>query len=208
MARIAEQRNLVPLEVTTPSLPAWAISRVAWLGTVDLPGKPRTPFLGHGQAQLSTSERAELQRQRAELEAIVKPGPFNDEWQAKLGLVAKMLLVYPAAGTTEKGAEARGEAYLYALDDLPAWAVNAAIRKWHRGQVGNIERFSTVNLDYRWAPSPAVLRAAVERVLQEPLDRLNTVVTLLEVRPLDELMNEHYLGNCFTAQRGAVESRS
>lgn len=70
-------------------------------------------------------------------------------------LVTKLILAKPAARTSEEGAEATGEAYMAALDDVATWAVEAAIRLWHRGESIKTEKDPH---DFKWRPEPPVLR--------------------------------------------------
>ncbi len=68
-----------------------------------------------------------------------------------LELLTRLLLAKPARRATEDAAEATGDAYMDALDDVPTWAVAEAIRHWHRGECGE-------DHDYTWAPGTATLR--------------------------------------------------
>jgi hypothetical protein len=65
--------------------------------------------------------------------------------------VTKMTLVLPSREAGELAGEARGEAYMAALDDVPSWAVQEAMRKWHRAEYGSKH-------DYKWQPAPSTLR--------------------------------------------------
>lgn len=97
------------------------------------------------------------------------PASSADAEAETLVAVTKLLMVLPGAKSTETGNEARGEAYLVALDDVAPWAVQEAIRKWYRGEHG-------AKYDYRWAPVPADLRtlAYVEQF------RIKNRITMLE----------------------------
>lgn len=72
-----------------------------------------------------------------------------------------MLLAFPAAGSSsEAAAQARSDVYDDALEDMPPWALNAAIKRWAKGDVpadcvGN----------FAFAPAPAVLRKLVKNEL-------------------------------------------
>lgn len=66
-----------------------------------------------------------------------------------------LLLAFPASNVSEAAAKARSAAYEMALDDVPVWAVRAAVKSWLRGDVDLLgER---VNLAF--PPSPPQLRA-------------------------------------------------
>ena len=89
----------------------------------------------------------------AYLEGQLQHTPLNYDayGRATIVLVTKMLLALPSAAMTEESAAAKAEAYMDALEDVPSWAVQAAIRGWHRSEYGD-------KFNYRWAPVPSELR--------------------------------------------------
>jgi hypothetical protein len=105
-----------------------------------------------GGRTLSDEERRTAGTLLAQLRLSAEPNLHPDARKGRHALIAKMLLTYPVANASAPVGEARGEAYRDALDDVPPWALDEAIRAWHRGACGEH--------DYRWAPAPAVLRAA------------------------------------------------
>jgi hypothetical protein len=183
MARKIGQ-DIAPAEML--SLPVWAASRIVSLGTVKLQGQPETSYLSAGLPELSGQERAEINRRLARLEVILKPGQQDD--RRKLALIARMLLSFPAAGMSEKGAEMRGETYLFVLDDVPAWAVETAVRAWLRGETGILDGLPAESIDYRWAPAPAILRRACFQILRPYRDVELKLRKLLEAKRLDEIL--------------------
>jgi hypothetical protein len=93
-----------------------------------------------------------------------------------------MLLGMPVAGSTsEAAAEARAEMYEEALGDIAPWAINAAIKRWARGDVPDLD---VGNYNFNFAPAPAVLRAICKyelRIFQvhaESLKRLLAAISL------------------------------
>ena len=82
--------------------------------------------------------------------AEAKPDPLT-----ALREVARLLLAFPAGNVSEAVAEARSEAYEIALEDVPAWTVKAAARRWIKGEVATLG--DKVNLSF--PPSPPQLRA-------------------------------------------------
>ncbi len=99
-----------------------------------------------------------------------------------IALVTNLLLSYPAAGVSEKSAEARGQAYWTALNDIPLWALDEAIKSWHRGEVGELPDIWKGSVNFQWAPPPAILRAIClkimkpyKRIEQKLLDTLEAV---------------------------------
>lgn len=89
----------------------------------------------------------------AALDAICARTPKKDRGadQAMLVLISRMLMTLPGK-RHEIDAEAKAEAYAAAVEDVPIWAVEQAIRGWYRGAYGPSH-------DYEWAPAPATLRA-------------------------------------------------
>jgi hypothetical protein len=89
----------------------------------------------------------------AALAAALAMTPYDDETHGELTLttVTKMTLVLPSREAGELANEAKGEAYMAALEDVPSWAVQEAMRKWYRAECGPRH-------DYKWQPAPATLR--------------------------------------------------
>jgi hypothetical protein len=140
---------------------------------------------------LNDAERVEIERHAADLDALCAQTPTNsDKWEgATLIIITKLMLALPSSQQNEAGAEATGEAFQAALDDVPTWAVASAVRRWYRGDCGENER--GLPYDYHWRPAPAELRriAIVEkwRVMQ----RATTLRNLLAAEPLIEFHAEH-----------------
>jgi hypothetical protein len=168
-----------------PSLPGWVASRVALLKTETEPdpvtGRHRPVPTLPCNSTLNASERDALSRHAAELEACARPKAADDATaeETVLVIVTKLMLALPSPKQNEASAEARGEAYMAALDDLPPWAVAAAARRWYRGDAGKNERGELY--DCHWCPAPADLRAIarLERSVVDGLDlhRIDRTVT-------------------------------
>ena len=80
-----------------------------------------------------------------------------------------------------QAAEARGEAYTMALDDVPSWTVRGAIRRWYRGECDKDERGKPY--DYQWAPDSPVLRKLALGVVGQLLSRIRDLERLLSAVP-------------------------
>lgn len=76
------------------------------------------------------------------------------------------------AGASAASGRARIDAYSVALDDVPSWAVATAITKWHRGDCGS-------DMNYTFAPAPAILRDLAKRELEPVALWLNRMQSLL-----------------------------
>lgn len=169
------------------SFPAWVASRVASMkdeqqrSIVD--GKYRTLPTLPANLILNDAERAEAARHAAELDALCEQTPANSgEWEgATLITITKMMLALPSSTQNDIGAEATGEAFQAALEDVPTWATAAAVRRWYRGDCGENERGQPY--DYHWRPAPAELRkiALVEKWLVK--GRAQTLRKLVAAEP-------------------------
>lgn len=141
------------------------------------------PYLSTGLNPLSKNERAQTERTLQDLETIISGGNSDTEENEKLTLVTKMFMAKPSAAMTDMGAAARGEMYMHALYDLPAWAIGEAIKRWYRGDVDGVSLE-----DFRWAPDSAVLRRIAATILLPYQKNIETIRQLLDAKPLDELM--------------------
>ncbi len=86
-----------------------------------------------------------------------------------------------AGGGTEQAAEARLSFYLEAVSDMAPWVLDAAIKRWVRGDIGK------GNIDF--APSPGALRRLCEEEL-EPFDaQIFKLKRLLSALPIERAMD-------------------
>jgi hypothetical protein len=140
---------------------------------------------------LNPTERAETERHAKEIDALCARTPAaSDDWAAAtLIVITKLMLALPGANQSEVGVEATGEAFQAALDDVPTWAVAAAVRRWYRGACDRDERGEPYN--YHWRPAPAELRriALVEKWRVQC--RAHVLRKLLSAEPLIEFNDEH-----------------
>jgi hypothetical protein len=178
-----------------PSWPAWVASRVAsmkdeWQTSI-ADGKYRTVPTLPANLTLSQGERAEIETHVAALDVLSAQTPDNGaEWEgATLIIITKMMLVLPAQQQNEAAAEATGEAFQSALDDVPHWAVAAAVRRWHRGDCGVHDRGHPY--DYHWRPDSAALRRIALSDVWRVKQRAVTLRRLLASEPLIEFGAEH-----------------
>jgi hypothetical protein len=178
-----------------PSLPAWVASRVASIKDEVQPdpvtGKHRSAPTLPLNLTLNEAERDEIERHVHILEASCGPTPSDDPEAEGAMLIdlTKLMLVLPAAKQNEASVEARGEAYLAALDDVPPWALRSAIRSWYRGDGGKNERGEP--FDYHWCPAPAELRKVAMLMLWRVKGRAAALRRLLSAEPLIEYSDEH-----------------
>jgi hypothetical protein len=94
------------------------------------------------------------------IERLLHPAPSAVERGEKFKVLSKMLMVAPTADRSDESTVAKVSAYLDdALNDLPAWAVAAAVRRWHRAECGPEH-------NYTFAPAPGVLRTIALQELE------------------------------------------
>lgn len=123
-----------------------------------------------------------VQSQLRDLQTLVNDAGESED-QTKQALLAQLFLAKPRAAGSELGAAARAESYLYALDGIPAWAVEDAIRLWHRG---DIPGFSLD--DFKWAPDSAALRKIAVDILAPYRERISTIELVLSATTLEEAL--------------------
>lgn len=178
-----------------PSWPAWVALRIASIKDECQPslsdGKWRTTPTLPSHLMLTPPEREEIERSHSALSRLCELTPEKyPECEAEtLILLTKMMFVLPSPHQNEAAAEATGEAYQAALDDIPPWAVGAAIRKWYRGECGKNERGELY--DNRWRPAPADLRRLAFLERAPVLNRARSLERLLKAEPLREFSEEH-----------------
>jgi hypothetical protein len=139
---------------------------------------------------LNPPERAEIERHVTALQALCEQTPqANAAYEAAtLVVVTKLMLALPSTQQNELGAEASGEAFMAALEDIPIWAVAAAARRWYRGDCGKNEHGQPY--DYRWRPAPADLRRIALTEKYRVYGRVTTLRRLLAAEP--EVFSEEH----------------
>jgi hypothetical protein len=180
-----------------PSLPAWVALRIALLTIESQPdesGRRRPIPTLPCHLILKATEREEVGRHVGDLDALCRRTPADDPLaeQETLVLVTKMMLVLPSVTQNELSAEARGEAFMAALDDVPSWAVGSAIRRWYRGDCGHDPNGNPY--DYHWCPAPADLRRVAWLEQYRVSSRADQLKKLLQAEPRIEFSSEHCRG--------------
>lgn len=93
-----------------------------------------------------------------------------------------MLLAYPTpGGGSEQAMEARLSFYQEAVSDIAPWALDAAIKRWVRGDIdkGNVD----------FAPSPGALRRLCEDELEPFEAQMFKLNRLLSALPIERAMD-------------------
>ncbi len=177
-----------------PSWPAWVASRIASLRTEvqpDKTGKWRATSTLPASLILTEGQREQLARHVSDLRALQRQAPVHDAKFEHETLVAvtKMMLVLSSPAQNDVSAEARGEAFMAALDDIPTWAVHSAIRGWYREACGKNAQGHAY--DYHWCPAPGELRRIGWAEARRVSARADQLEELLRAEPLIEFSDEH-----------------
>lgn len=143
-----------------PSLPAWLVSQRATLkANLQIQGERFKDVLTLPPDLLPTEpQRAAIERHLVSLNSSLRETPENGtDWATEtLTTISKMLMVLGGTKASELAGEAKAEAYMVALEDVPSWAVVATSRRWYRSGCGNDENGRPY--DYRFMPDPAAMR--------------------------------------------------
>lgn len=143
-----------------PSLPAWLQRRVDALGSADQDNyRPKAQL--PASLNLSSSERALVEQHIAGLERFLdlsQPITLREKVLSNdqaHGVMIAALLMKKGARLDAAVSEALTEDYLDAIEDLPAWCVREAIRKWNRAESPPLDKKPH---DFNWRPEPGPLR--------------------------------------------------
>lgn len=107
---------------------------------------------------LTPAQRAAIDQYQAAVAHVLEQTPErNNHWsQRTLVSVSKLLMALAGREGGDLAGEAKGAAYMAALDDVPYWATEEAARLWYRGECGDQH-------NYNWPPAPAILRTIARR---------------------------------------------
>lgn len=124
-----------------------------------------------------------------ELNQVLLMTPEEDIAHGELTMmtVTKMMLVLPSRESGDLVGEAKGEAYMAALEDVPSWAVQEAMRRWHRAECG-------AKYDYKWQPAPSTLREIAMIEMYRVMGIRRRLNELLLAEPLIEYSEEYRAG--------------
>lgn len=102
-----------------------------------------------------------IDRKVSSMEVALAATPDNDRvFAAKTTeCVTKMMLVLAGREAGEYAATAKGEAFMMALNDVPFWAVEEAMRRWYRKECDT----GAETFDYHWMPDPGSFRDIARR---------------------------------------------
>jgi hypothetical protein len=94
---------------------------------------------------------------------------------------------YPmAASVTAEQSVSRLEMYLEALDDIAPWAISNSLKRWNKGECDGI---GMGQLNYSFAPAPAILRAICKLEIGPFEDQVAKLIQLLSAVSIDRAMD-------------------
>jgi hypothetical protein len=144
---------------------------------------------------LSSSERAEVERHISELDRftrldqaiVLREATLSND--AALATMIAGLLLKGGKKLDKQSSDQATEDYLDALEDLPAWSVREAIRKWNRGESPQLDPKKPH--DFNWRPEPPTLRRCALHELTAVKARMHSMQKLLDAVPMVEFSEEH-----------------
>lgn len=172
----------------TPYLPPHVAALATSVGTVQHPGQPVRYNLPVGFSITP--------KQRAEAETLLSTlTPFLDQEtqfadmaprDAKLAVITTLLMGFAIGASSELGSDAKFDLYEWALEDVPAWAVAAAVRLWVRGECpSDVEK----NPQFKYAPGPATLRGIAMAEIEPYRRSVQRLKNLLAAEPIEQAMD-------------------
>jgi hypothetical protein len=170
---------------TLPSLPAWAehCSAAAKVDFQETPMGFRDVLTLPSDLMPTLEQRREMEVHCDSLRLLLAQTPeTNQEYETRVATaVSKVLVVLAGERKSDLAEEARSEVYLDVLEDVPCWAVEAAVRLWFKHDCGTDERGRA--FDYRWAPDPGTLRNIAQKqtfVLSARIGQLQRALQAVE----------------------------
>ncbi|MCC8956147.1 hypothetical protein H8B02_22760 [Bradyrhizobium sp. Pear77] len=161
---------------------------------LDTAGRYRETTTLPKESILNPSERAEVQRYMVELDGYLRldqPVEYRDAVLNNNAAIAAMiaaLLLKGGRKLDKEESDAATEDYLDAIEDLPAWAVREAIRRWNRAESSRLDG-KPHNYDFR--PSPPTLRRLALHAITPLRGRMLELQKLLNAEELIEYSDEH-----------------
>lgn len=170
-------------------LPDWLASQIAAVSDLGAGRTEVDPVTRQIVARVPTipesrmptgAQRRAIATRIAELQAATEIGPVEET----LAALGDLIQEYAPSRLDDRTVSIKAEAYLDAVEDLPAWSVRAAIRRWRRGEVSA----DPTTLDF--APKPARLRAIADRMVKVARGQAIRLQRVLDAQPERPLSDE------------------
>lgn len=169
-----------------PSLPAW-VERSSAAARIELQlsqdGKKfEDALILPKELMLNPAQRRETAEHVDNLRCYLRQTPALDvtaETRTATA-VTKLIVVLAGEKKSDLSNDARSEVYLEVLDDVPCWAVEAAVKAWFKHDCGTDERGRPH--DYKWAPDPGTLRKIAQREAFTVSARIGKLQRVIDAR--------------------------
>lgn len=174
---------------STRLLPPRLAALASAVGTVRHPGQPERHHLQTGWV-MSDMERREAVSLLSSLNSDLDPTASfegTDGPSAKAMLLTKLIRgLAGAAEQSEVVAAAKIDMYADAVEDVPAWAIDKASKRWARGSCpADIEE----SPKYAFPPAPATLRKLALLELELPRRYVGMLSRLVEAIPMERALD-------------------
>lgn len=171
-----------------PSLPQWVVHSIGAVRlelqmTQDGKGFERSEVLVLPAELMPSPEQRQAMRSHMDnLRSYLRQTPAEsvEAESAVATAVSKLIVVLAGEKKSDLADGARADVYLEVLDDVPWWAVEAAVKLWFRHDCGVDEKGRPH--DYKWAPDPGTLRKIAIRQTYEIAGRIGKLERLLNAR--------------------------
>jgi len=175
-------------------LPDWLASQLAAVSDLGAGRTEVDPVTRQITARVATipasrmptgPQRTAIARRIADLQAAIEPGPVEET----IGVLGDLIQEYAPSRLDDRTVSIKAEAYLDAVEDLPAWTVRAAVRRWRRGEVSA----DPATLDF--APKPARLRGIAERMVLVARGQAARLQRVLDAKPEERITDAQMAAN-------------
>lgn len=158
---------------------------------------------------LNSSERRLVEQHVAVLSRFLdleEPFEMREKMMSNdnaIGVMIAALLVKKGSRMDAAISEALSEDYLDALEDMPAWAVREAVRKWNRSESPQLDKKPH---DFNWRPEPPTLRRLAQLERWGVEGRIVQLKRILNAVERVEYSDEHRL-EMLTKLQGVMPGR-
>lgn len=183
-----------------PSWPAWLQQRSAAVASVpqadQATGRHREMLTLPANLILDSVERRMVEAHRSDLARFLdldQPITLREQVltndQAHGVMIAGLLIKGGGIKLDTSSSDQLTEDYLDAIEDLPAWSVREALRKWNRAESPKLDPKQPHNFTFR--PAPPILRQLAYLELWTVKSRIQQLEKVLNAVPLIEFSDEH-----------------
>lgn len=150
---------------------------------------PANLILNSGERRMVEQHRAELARFLDLEQTIVLRERTLTNDQAHGVMIAGLLIKGGGIKLDKAASDQLTEDYLDAIEDLPAWSVREALRKWNRAESPRLDPKQPHNFVFR--PAPPILRQLAYLELWTVKSKIQALEKVLNAVPLIEFSDEH-----------------